>query len=448
MTLCHSVKTPLPKVLEVVQTMSTSFTECDEPIEKLNLSKCNLSDDDLSSTVRLPPNLLQLDLSRNCFTLLPSPVFQLTCLVTLDLSRNSLHGLPTEIRLLKNLKELIALSNNIRLRQLPLKELASLSQLHLLDLRYNSKLKQDALDKLQLALLQPYLNVRCTLPKSNKLSFSKKLSACDRDATLLRSQLEPLSTPQLRKRLERTFHVTMNHEDPDAFDREFIMTRLLECYHKRGGRQIRLERGIPVKQEWLDSLLHELEAIHWPHTTRERPKINAQYYMILQKPGSGQVDSVKTQRETAKLQKYNRLFELAVETIHQVDPAFSKRFTALAVTKNFTGSPHIDTLNISPFYGIALGDYELGGGKLAVECCPMTVAEIDTRGRFGKVDGRFPHWVTPYQTGTRYSLIYYVTSGEVEPQTTAIFDPNIASTTNVEDESCEEPWIPPPFYVP
>ena len=46
-----------------------------------------------------------------------------------------------------------------------------------------------------------------------------------------------------------------------------------------------------------------------------------------------------------------------------------------------------------------------GGGRIAVECSPLLVAEIDTKGSFGKVDGRFPHWVTPYE-GERFSLIY------------------------------------------
>ena len=48
---------------------------------------------------------------------------------------------------------------------------------------------------------------------------------------------------------------------------------------------------------------------------------------------------------------------------------------------------------------------EFNGGAIAVECSPFLVAEVDTRGRLGKLDGRFPHWVTPYE-GTRYSLIY------------------------------------------
>lgn len=37
-----------------------------------------------------------------------------------------------------------------------------------------------------------------------------------------------------------------------------------------------------------------------------------------------------------------------------------------------------------------------------------------------KVDGRFPHWVAPYH-GTRYSVIFYQTRGDLVPRTTAVF---------------------------
>ena len=115
-----------------------------------------------------------------------------------------------------------------------------------------------------------------------------------------------------------------------------------------------------------------------------------------------------------------------------------------------------------------------GGGNIAVECSPFLVAEVETRGRFGKVDGRFPHWVTPYD-GTRYSLIYvrhyfwfavmtcfvsltliiscynsdlnhiskqYVTSGTVEPQSTAIFAPPQPS-----EDAKSQAWVPPPVFI-
>jgi len=343
------------------------------------------------------------------------------------------------------------------MRQLPLDDLASLKNLRLLDVRYNRKLKQAALTSLREALVvrpnNPHLEIRCTIPpppssssSSHHANSDKKLSACDRDATLLQSQLEPLSTPQLCKRLERSFGVFLNKETEQAYDRNFVMKTLLQCYEEHHGpRQVRYERGgAPVSPDKLAALRAELDAVPWPKTTRERPKIRAERYVILQKPGSGKAGSVRTMKETAKLARYERLFTLAVEALGEVDPAFAEAFTALAVTKNFVGSPHIDTLNVGPFYGLSLGEFT-GGGAIAVECSPFLVAEVDTRGKFGKVDGRFPHWVTPYE-GTRYSLIYYVTSGIVEPQTTAIFAPPPPSSNAAKKSAVA--WVPPPTYVP
>lgn len=323
--------------------------------DELLLSGKYLTDEDLSNA-QWPLNLVSIDFSRNRLKNVPKQVFSYsTTLTCLDISRNAIHGLPSDIKYLRNLVKLVALSNHLRLGQLPLSDLASLKHLRLLDLRYNKKLKQSALDTLNEAILpeNPHLEIRCTIPAQEQ-GGEKKLSACDRDATLLRSQLEPISTPQLCKRLERTFGVLLDKESDQAYDREFIMTTLLECYAKHGPREVRKELGIPVSTERQTALLKELEAIPWPRTTRERPKIKAEYYMILQKPGSGKADSVRTKKETAKLLRYKKLFDLAVETLSEVDPEFAERFTALAVTKNFTGSPHIDTLNVGPFYGMSL----------------------------------------------------------------------------------------------
>lgn len=249
---------------------------------------------------------------------------------------------------------MIALSNHLRIRQLPIEELSSLHNLRLLDLRYNRKLKQSALDLLKKELLphNPQLEIRRTVPSQEEHSTRKKLSACDRDATLLQSQLEPLSTPQLVKRLERTFGLSVDKETEQAYNRDFVMTSLLQCYEKHGPREIRKEKGIPIPEHRLQALLAALNEINWK--TRERPKIRAEHYMILQKPGSGKDDSKRTKKETAKLMKYKKLFDLAVETLADVDPVFAQRFTALAVTHNFVGSPHIDTLNVGPFYGLSL----------------------------------------------------------------------------------------------
>lgn len=37
------------------------------------------------------------------------------------------------------------------------------------------------------------------------------------------------------------------------------------------------------------------------------------------------------------------------------------------VTHRFVGSPHIDTSNIGPFYGLAIGDFPDGTGGIRVE---------------------------------------------------------------------------------
>ena len=363
-----------------------------------NISDCNFEEDD----IQIQPHLTSIDISRNRIKCIPKQIFSCSMLTTLDVSRNHIQGFPSEIRHLSNLVSLNALSNHLRMSQMPLEALSSLKHLRLLDLRFNRKLKQAALTTLQEALLPNNSNmeIRCTIPSTD----STKLSAGDRDATLLQSQLEPISTPQLVKRLERSFDVILDTETEQAYDRKYVMKTLLQCYEKHGSREVRIEKGISVASHRLEALLVELEAIPWPRTTRERPKIHAEYYMIIQKPGSGKVDSARSKNETAKLNKYKTLYDLAVKTMAEVDPAFAERFTALAVTKNFVGSPHIDTLNTGAFYGLSLGDFE-GGGLIAVECSPFLVAHVETKGRLGKVDGRYPHWVTPYQ-GTRYSLIY------------------------------------------
>lgn len=314
-----------------------------------------MKDNDLSHAI-WPIILSSLDLGRNSLKNIPSQVFSYSTLTSLDISRNAIQGIPSCIKNLHNLVQLIALSNHLRLRQLPLVELASLKRLKLLDFRYNRKLKQSALDKIKEILLpnNSQLKVLCTIPSREQLC-ERKLSACDRDATVLRSQLEPISTPQLCKRLERAFGITLDKDESEqAYDREFVMTTLLECYSKHGPREVRRELGIPISGHRQVALLKELQAINWPRTTRERPKIKAEYYMILQKPGSGKADSVRTKKETAKLMRYQKLFDLAVETLSDIDPSFAERFTALAVTKNFIGSPHIDTLNVGPFYGMSL----------------------------------------------------------------------------------------------
>ena len=430
----------------------------------------------LIPTMMIMTNIVRLDLSRNKLTSLP----KLLCcpmLEYLDVGRNNLKGLPSEIGNCTKLKTLIALSNNIRWTQFPIDAItSSLPLLEELDLRWNRKMNTQSTRKRLLEdkkfidgcrlILSPADDNVLTETETTT-NTKKKLSACDRDANDLRSQLEPISTPQLRKRLHRTFGISFDDSDENAYDRELIMQKLLICYENKEDtslRSIRYERGVSIDPKLLSDLLTEMERIPWPRTTRERPKILAEGYVILQRPPSSSSSpseenikmttkaNNKAKNEAKKLQRFNGIWTKAIEAIESIDKSFAKQFTALAVTKNFQGSAHIDTLNIAPFYGISLGNFT--GGKLCVECSPTLVAEIDTKGKLAKVDGRFVHWVSDHE-GTRYSLIYYVTSGEVIPQTTAIFKPpsvvdsDEKNQDKVEEEKGKEPslWVPPPVFV-
>lgn len=401
--------------------------------------------------------LVDLNLSRNQLTELPDEIGDFVALEHLNISRNAIRLLPHTLGNLRKLVSLNALSNSLRphQRSLPMRELASLPCLELLDLRFNEKLKGPALEALTEMLIDHEVEIKVTLrtPKQQQQQQQLRpgdgapaddhdaaapaesmspppvvLHACDRDATLLQSQLEPWSTPHLRKRLEQFFGQPLT--DPETVHREEIMERLLVQYEKHNSstgptaqRHIQWFRGRLVKESLCEELLAELceWAVRYGNCPRERPTINAQVYMILRSPEEfSEKHGPKARLAALKLQQNQKLWELAHEAMVQTDPVFAELYTALAVTSNFTGSPHIDTQNIGPFYGLSLGDFTKGGGALCVELDPVTVAAVDTRNRLGKVDGRNPHWVAPYE-GERFSLIYYQTLGTPLPMSSVVF---------------------------
>ena len=91
-----------------------------------------------------------------------------------------------------------------------------------------------------------------------------------------------------------------------------------------------------------------LRTLHWPTTTRERPKVQAQRYFTLQVPNTKfTVETGKKARlNAAKLEKYKVLWDLILRVLRSVDPVYADVFTGVAVTMGFTDSPHIDTENI------------------------------------------------------------------------------------------------------
>ena len=154
--------------------------------------------------------------------------------------------------------------------------------------------------------------------------------------------------------------------------------------------------------------------------------IMADKYMILRSPtASEKLRRLKYKRAGKAQSKFEAnlsLWEAARHAMETVDPEFAATFTGLAVTKQFRGSPHIDTTNVGPFYGLAVGDFADGTGGVRVELDPMTVCEVNTKNRLGRIDGRYPHWVSDYDaTKVRYSLIYYLTEGKAQEKGSAVF---------------------------
>ena len=217
-------------------------------------------------------------------------------------------------------------------------------------------------------------------------------------------------------------------------------------------RRIARARGAPVSAAALDDVETHLRA--WlarrlgkgaRGNVQERPSVNAKAYMILRSPtdfnaklGAG---SRKARQAADKFAAHEPLWRAAERALREADPAFADAFTALAVTYGFQGSPHIDKQNVGPFYGMALGDFDDGTGGIAVELDARTVCVVDTKGRLGKVDGRFPHWVAPWDEKggkERFSLIYYRTTGEPEPITSAAFSFDDGRCVGVHVDADEE----------
>lgn len=239
-----------------------------------------------------------------------------------------------------------------------------------------------------------------------------------RDATQLQSQLEPLSTAVLRQRLATVFdNNVVTPRQADELSRGRVMEMLLQQYDQRqqqqhrGPRRVVRVQGTPVDPTLCRQLLGALQAWRRKHATNTRPSIHATSYMILRSPHEFQskANSQQAKKAAKRLQQYDHLWKLACQALRAVDAEYAANFSALAVTYGFRGSPHIDKQNTGPFYGLALGDFPDGQGGICVEADPLTVAVVNTKHRLGKVDGRYPHWVAPYDDGERYSLIYYST---------------------------------------
>jgi len=449
--------------LEAAEYESQSQSQSEER-RVISLMDMSLTDFSISSLIThkfSPASIVELDVSHNQLSELPG-LAALTNLVSLDMRRNEFRSLPGSLSQLSSLVHLNASRNQLRSSAALLVLLTKppLPSIQTIDLTFNKKLfTQSLLDLLTSSLpssVAIYMTVTSPPPPGAYIGDSPG----ERDASQLRSQLEPFTTLQLRKRLVHTFgHApySMYGEPPQG--RAQVMTLLLEEYAKRANEinisasaavlvgsidiparictssQRKLVRswGTPVPMSVLAEVGRELEA--WSRrydAYQERPMIRASQYMILRSPSEAEEKIIRmgSRRAGSAIRKYQQnksLWDAAKAAMETVDQDFSRAFTGLAVTRGFIGSPHIDTTNIGPFYGLSWGDFEDGTGGVRVELDPLTVCEVNTKNRLGRIDGRFPHWVAPYdEEKNRYSLIFYLTEGKVQPKTKAVFGEIVA----------------------
>ena len=441
-------------LLPIMATISDD--EACASLQRRNL--CSFCISQIPSSLHTSSLLTTLNVSHNELMDLPG-LATLKHLTTLNIERNWFNTLPVEIGQLPQLTTLVASRNFFRpnASSLQLDQLKKLTKLRTLNLLYNQKCGREHHRAYLQTELGPKVAIQTTIwtEVGDVPGTYVGLCAAERNANLLRSQLEPLGTVTLRKRLVQDFGQVPI--DPAQVDRAGVMERLLECYRREGlveaessglavRKQVHLD-GVPVEADMLLALLVELRK--WTEGTgrcnknRERPSIQADNYMILRSPkfeegitaAQDQGETMSTRasrraiRKAKKLEHYRKIWDLAHEALTEVDPIFAERCTEIAVTYKFQGSPHRDKQNCGPFYGLAMGDFPDGQGGICVECSARVVAVMNTKDRLGRVDGRYPHWVAPYDEMTeRYSLIYYETGDAFVKPGPAVFSVPIIRT--------------------
>lgn len=411
-------------------------------------------------------NITELDVANNELSQLPG-LSTLCNLKKLCLRRNWFNTLPIDIGKLSQLRVIDASRNFLKPNEdsLRFQELSILEHLQVLDVSLNQKCRTVEHRKfIQKSIahssnsgggereVEVFVTVWQEMTTAGTTTNTIGESAAVRDPNLLRSQLEPWGTVNLRRRLVCDFGQQPTH--PKLVDRAGVMEQLLRCYKDEGllhcadddadlnngvgQRKIVAVKGVPVRKDLLDEILIELR--DWrgnnkrggSSNNRERPSIKAESYMILCSPppatspdnkDDGSTISRRERRRNKKMEGNRKLWDKALQAMKETDPEFAARCSEIAVTYGFIGSPHIDRQNSSHFYGLSLGNFTEGTGCVAVEVSPRVVAEVNTKNRLGKVDGRYPHWVSDYNVDEeeRFSLIYYDTLSSYQTPGPAIF---------------------------
>ena len=234
----------------------------------------------------------------------------------------------------------------------------------------------------------------------------------------LASQLEALSIEQMEERL---IHFKQSVR-PVAAEEYFavgfkehrrteLVQALCEAYREQP-RIVERSPGVPLPAQAVGSLLDALRQVKFEENAR--PSVHASGYLILKAQ-----QAAKFAKSWGEERLLAELWDLVEQILRSVSPKAGQfHFTAMALTKNFHASPHVDQNDLSVQYALSVGSFD-EGGELCVEANPHLICCLDTRNRIVCIDGRFPHWVSGY-TGERFSIICYRTSGDYDPPTQAV----------------------------
>jgi len=218
----------------------------------------------------------------------------------------------------------------------------------------------------------------------------------------IKEQLRPLDLNELYRRIDLIESNPEPRETPTTdealhhLQHQEALEKLVSLTPPR--KAVHLLQGRPVPESLCAKLLEILQHLRWP-ARNERPRLTSERYLVLP-------TNVTNDRF------YKDLRQACRALMDWADPDYY--YSGIAVTKNFVASPHIDVKDQNYQYAVSLGDFT-GGGQLCVEEWSdndeeYVVNVVDTQNHMSRVDGRHVHWVRTWDTGDRYSLIFYDTS--------------------------------------
>jgi hypothetical protein len=254
----------------------------------------------------------------------------------------------------------------------------------------------------------------------------------------LLAQLEPLTETQLRKRLTLLNHPSDVNQERIAYKRNgrlgkklYLKTKLASLYRsKKAPRVLRSMKGTPLPLGVVEDLLSQLRKTAWGPSTR---KGMAEHFLVLGKSSHNAPHVVHPHHQ--------QLWDSCIGLLHRMgvkEDALGTGFscTSIGVTKNFRGSPHVDSKDATFQFAVSLGsfDHETGGELCVERGDGGEIVMINTFQSIAKLDGRYIHWVRDFSGSERYSIIWFCVDPERRTQPERSVYENVVAVEDDEDE--------------